>query len=1256
MRSKRLQFCFIVPILALSVLTLAVVPVWSQSSSGSVRGTVMDETKGVIPGADVTLTNVATNVPMHTITNDVGIYVFPVVAPGQYRLAVDQPGMQKYEATLTVQVQQVATIDVAMKVGEVTTQVLVQDVTPIVTADNPTLGHVLERQRIEQLPINGRNLKDLLQTVPGLDVNGTRASGLMVGTSDYILDGAAMSDPLDGSGTLVRPAGLDTIQEFNVSVNATSAKFARPTNVVISTRSGGNQLHGSLFETNRNNGYGVARTRDNTSGAKPTFLNRNEYGGTAGGPVWIPGIYNGKDKTFWFFSFEQMKLRNPLFKAGRVPTMAMRQGDFSELKDSQGRLYEIYDPWTTNPTTWERQQAMYNGRLNVFDPSRISPLARYMFSVIPEPTFPDRNPLIINNYEGAGRQFTDQWTTTIRVDHTFSEKDQVYGRYLQGHQNAQTMDTTPGRIPMLDEVANFTRRPNYNRSLALSWVHTFSPTLFNEVLASGSREHSYGVSGDPTVDYNAELGLPNPFGVMGFPTVFSNIMQSGNYFQGYNAKAKWFNFFVVDDNMTKIAGRHELQFGAHIRYDQLTILPQQRQAGGVYNFGDASYTGLFDPAMGTNNPAATSFTGHAIANTFLGLNNYRLYMRKGKYYIRAHENALYLQDNFKATSRLTLNLGLRWEFTPFPADKNNVMSSFDVASKSVVLGQPLETLYKMNVTLPSVIARQEQMGAKFVTYDQVGLPRKMVRDNWKDIGPRLGFAYQAFDGAKTFVVRAGYALSYYPDPYFAWNDRHLGSAPFSAEFNNNIYSSSAFSPDGKQRYGMRSVPTLIAGSNSRNAIDMNNASSIARGTVEGYFFAEEYPTSRVHNWNLTLEKEILPDTLARVSLVGNHGAKQSQMLELNDPTPDYVHYMTTHEPLPQGEFADVALRPLDQSVYGEIGEYMKTGHSNYNGVQFELERRYSRGVRYQVSYVIGNAFRDGVGGYSPGGGGGWESIIPCANQFLPGLAPADVDERNRLLNYQRDFSLPKHRVRWNWTADLPFGKGKWLAGNLDGFWGGLADKVIGGWQFSGMGHITSSWFRVTDSNDYWPTGNPIEFYGNKYPILDCTGGEDNCIPGYLWWNGYIPSNKINTPDGYRGIPANYKPAVAPLIPWGAPAPADMPAGKDLTDLWDTSTVFIPLNNGDVAETTYAPGIHPFLNRCLPGPFTWNLDVALAKQFQIGEGKQLRVTVDAFNLFNHPTVGPDPAINFANYMDNGILYMNGQTNTPRQLQLGLRLVW
>ena len=277
-------------------IVLMVCSAWPQASTSTVRGTVLDQTGAAIPAASVSLANTATNVTLKTTSSQVGFYTFLGVVPGLYRLTVEANGMQKFEVTLTVQVQQAAVVDAAMKVGQTTTTVEVRDVTPMLVGDNPTLGHVLERNRIEQLPINGRSVFSLLQTVPGME--GTRAYGLREGSHEVVLDGAAQSDRLWG-GTQNRPPGLDTIQEFKVENSNSSAKFTRPTTVVMATRSGTNEFHGALFETHRNNSIGKARSRTD-SYKKPPLLVRNEFGASAGAPVVIPHLYNGKDRTFWF--------------------------------------------------------------------------------------------------------------------------------------------------------------------------------------------------------------------------------------------------------------------------------------------------------------------------------------------------------------------------------------------------------------------------------------------------------------------------------------------------------------------------------------------------------------------------------------------------------------------------------------------------------------------------------------------------------------------------------------------------------------------------------------------------------------------------------------------------------------------------------------------------------------------------------------------------------------------------------------------
>ena len=284
-----------------------------------------------------------------------GSFVLPGVFPGPYRLVVESAGMQKYEANLTVQAQQDAAIDVVLQVGQTATQVLVEDVTPLVTTENSTLAHTVERKRIEQLPINGRGYQTFLDTVPGIDSTGIpQAYGMRTNTSTTMFDGAPVNEVWEG-WDFGRPPGLDAVQEIHVETNNSSAKYTRPTTILLTSRSGTNQFHGALFETNRNSGYGVARRRQDTF-TKAPFLNRNEFGVSAGGPVIIPKLYNGRNRTFFFAAYEAVRTVSYATNQYSVPTDAMCNGDFSGLVDSQGRQIRIYDPLTTNSTTWARQQ------------------------------------------------------------------------------------------------------------------------------------------------------------------------------------------------------------------------------------------------------------------------------------------------------------------------------------------------------------------------------------------------------------------------------------------------------------------------------------------------------------------------------------------------------------------------------------------------------------------------------------------------------------------------------------------------------------------------------------------------------------------------------------------------------------------------------------------------------------------------------------------------------------------------------------
>ena len=1235
------------------LLTLLIVPAaWPQGGNSTVRGFVRDQAQAVIPNATITLTNINTNVARTTQSNEAGIYVFPGVIPGSYRLVGEFSGMQRFEGTLTVQTSQDASVDIALHVAQAVSTVEVQDVTPILQTDTSSLTATLERQRIEQLPLLGRGYQNLLATVPGLIFSnhghqtGGRplAYGLQVGSTQLTMDGNPLTEE-HGGWDLPRLPDLDAIQELHVEVNNSSAKYARPTTVVMSSRSGTNELHGALFYNNRNSAYGVARQRQDNY-VKPPYVNRNEYGLSVGAPLSIPKVYNGKNRTFWFFSWEGTRSVIQSTTQLAVPTPEMMRGDFRNLVDGQGRQIAIYDPFTTSAGTWQRQQVSYNGVLNTIDPARISPVAKFLFAITKAPTLPQINPMVGNNFVGVSARPLEQEANSIRLDHRISAKNLIYGRFGY-NTHFESLGSNHARFePIYGDkpIGRYTRWwPNHQ--LSTTWMHTFSPTTTNEMVATGTRDYSIGGSGYNAgypVDYAGVLGLPNPFGARNWPAI--NNVGPGNYAAGLESAPMLAvsNYITFQDNVTKVVRKHELQFGFQYRlYD----LPRGNPStSGAFDAGTQA-TSLYDRSSTASSPLALPLTGAGIANLYLGVLNYSTGFRRPTAFLRRHEFASYIQDTWKVSPRLTLNLGLRYEIRTPLSDRNDLMMSYDFDKRAYVLGSDLKHFVDLQATLPSLVSAFQSFGGKVISYQDAGLPKNMANLNSKQFGPRFGFAYRAFDGPKAFVLRGGYRISYYPETtgniYSAISNPQILSGTFQYSVTNT-----AQSPDGLPNYGLRSVPQYVAGVNTPSSIiDINDTRLITRGSFSGTRIDPNLVDPMVHDWNLTLEKEVMHNTVLRLGYVGNRTINQSGLVSSNSSTPSYIWYATTKQPVPTGEFASVATRPYDQQVYGNLDTLSAIGFSRYNGVQMSIERRFSQGFGYELFYDMANAL-EATGNVSG------------LNQFLPGAAPTDVAARMRFLNYRREsdppFSgnavgAPKHRVRWNFIADLPFGRGKKFGDHARG----ALDKIIGGWQVSGTGFLVSRYWSLP--TDVYPTtGNPIEIYGYKYPIEDCTAGI--CYPGYLWWNGYIPSNKINShdasgkPNGIMGVPDNYKPAAQPLIPWGSTAmPANAPAGTVVSTFWDTNTVWIPLNNGTVQRTTYDNGLHPWRNQYFPGPLQWFQDASLIKSMHFNERVTLRFNVDFFNVFNHPN-------NPTGVSGNGVLSTQNSGGPARLTQLALRLTW
>lgn len=1250
---------------ALIVVTLLSLACYAQSAAGggTIQGVIKDSSGAAIPKARIVITHTATGRVSSSTANNDGYFVATAVSIGDYKVRVEAPGMKSWEGDLLLETGKTVEIAPVLSPGQVSETVEVSATIPLVTTSDPTDASTLDSQRIKELPINGRDLNTLLgQTAPGveqvIDVNGgIRTGGLMVYSNSYVQDGAASNNREFGGSMNLQ--GLESVGEVRVETSTSSAKYNTPTSVIVTTKSGTNALHLSAYETARNNAFGVARARQDVSFTSVPYhtpkLIRNEFGGSIGGPVILPKIYNGKNRTFFFFSREGVRLRQGLTKDFAVPTAAMRRGDFSDLVDSTGRKLTLYDPFSTRIETVNgRPVAVRDPFINNQIPiQRMSPLAKYIYGITPLPS-DITNPVITTNLKVAvptnGNPNLSDNPTTIRIDHNVSQNDHFFVKTNGGRRLAYFQGTGGGTgAPTANNEANVTWLPMQAIAVATSWNHVFSSRFFVETNASHTWQSTKTITGPPTAqsDISKSLGLPNPYGEIGFP----NITSLGNfmtYTEGDNRRALTSRILGVSQNYSFIKRTHDIAFGWSLYSESQHLLPDQGAISGAAAFNSQA-TALMSATLGsTTSPQAVPQTGYDGANFFLGIaNTYTVGLKRS--YLRLHDKnaGLYLQDTYKVTSRLTLTPGIRWDINPAMHEENYQLNGFDVPSHSILLPQPLDYYYKIGSTTPQVVNIYKNVGVNFASAEELHKSKDVFPSNYFDIGPRLGFAYRAFSGTKSTVIRGGYGLYISAIPMRTLLAQFSGAAPFRASFAYNGNSATT-SPDLISNYLLRSVPTLIAGSNTAEVIDLNNPNQVGRGLgVVG--IDPRFPNLRIHEWNLTVEKQIGKSMVFRLRYNGKHGVNADQLNEINPAPTNYVWYSTTGQPLTTGAFASVANRPYDQNAYTSVRLLAKTGFINTEQFTAEVERRFSKGLGFQAFYTVtnslrggGNSFRDGIGN------------VPAA--FLPGAVPTDPQELNRFLNYSRDTAVPQHRVRWNFSYDMPFGKGRRFAGNANR----LINGVVGGWKLAGSGTVVSSWFALSTSN--WGATNPLEIYGTKYKILDCRStsatatnqNEERCYAGYLYYNGYISQKQIasRNPAGLRngvyGLPADYKPFQSPIHPWPVGGLANDPG----SNLYDTNNVNIRLLNGTLVQTAYDTGLHPFRNQFFLGPFNWTQDASMLKFFHLTERLLLRANIDVFNVFNTQGLNGPGGDGVASLQNS----YGGFGMRPRQVQANLRLEW
>jgi hypothetical protein len=686
--------------------------VLAQTATGVIRGTVQDRTGAVLIDAHVTLRDEARNQIWEQITNEEGFFEFRALPFGNYTVEVEHPSfMKEVIENIALQVAQTQKLNIMLQLGPVNQSIVVQADGGLLEASDASLSQVIDDKRLLGLPINGRNVIQLVSLSAGV-INGGRASatqrqagygpGFSVGgqrdnTSVVLIDGMEISGQELNNYPLAIPP-LDSVAEFRVQTSNYSAEFGGNSGAVINVASkrGSNEFHATLYEFLRNDALD-ARNYFSTT-ADP--LKRNQFGFVASGPVFIPELYNGKNKLFWMFAYEGTRRRQAVTSTTLVPTLKERVGDFSGLPTT------IVDPITKIP---------FPG--NVIPANRINPVGVALANLYPVPNNTDPS----RNYIGHPEGVSDNDVLAARIDYQPSARDLIWGRFTK---NAP-FDRGVGQalspaFPGFDQ-----EQSDNNLQVAIGNVHTFSPTIVNEANLGFVRFRRERHSPDAFKrNWIQELGIkglsPIPFTWAApamIPDGYSEIGYSSN-----NAVFQWVtNAGQIVDNFSFVRGKHTVKVGLMIQFKRMTTI-QWGQPDGTYTF-----SGQFTAPV----PVVTTSRFHALADLLLGYpSSYTVQITPFSPHLSYTDMGYYIQDDWKLTHSVTANVGLRWEYFGRPVERDNRIASFDLATGQQVFP------------------------------GQNGYPRSLVDPYYKNFAPRIGLAWNATD---RIVMRAGYGIFYTPD-------------------------------------------------------------------------------------------------------------------------------------------------------------------------------------------------------------------------------------------------------------------------------------------------------------------------------------------------------------------------------------------------------------------------------------------------------------------------------------------------------------
>lgn len=1209
-------------------------PAYSQTGTATVTGTVTDSAHALVTRADVTLTDTLTGITRTAKTSDVGIYYFGAVPIGSCNITVKKQGFDEWLGTFTLNVGQNAVVDAVLKVGTTTTVVKVTGAATPIDTTSGTVADVKDSNQIRELPLNGRQIGLLFDLTAGVESGsgGARVNGMKVGSLDINLDGVTQVDRFGGGIVRVQP-GIETIQEFRIETVGSNATFAQPATVIMATRSGTNQLHGGGYEYLRDNTViGPARLRSDPVNVPVPLLIRNEFGAYAGGPVYIPHVYNGRDKSFWFFDYEGLRdhERSSVLQPW-VPTAAMWAGDLSNAYDvGTGKPITIYNPTTTGTSPNFQRTPFANNQI----PGPISTTAAALKALTALPSNTN-NPYLAPNFTSTYPDVTSTNTLTAKVDQNLSDKDRLSVRYTRSWTNA-AIEGGYFANPINDNSGMGTSARNYYiNNVGVNYTKTISSAWLNELLVGVNRSAvHYGTNADFT-DWDSKLGLPNPFGATGWPTIYTS-EKGGSYFgwDSDNVHNQNLTSETIDDNVTWTSGKHTVQFGGRARREQNNVRENQQAQGS--NGWDPAYTTNWSPsAFG---PAPD--TGSGFAEMLLGLPDYLSNQyNRGYFYFRQTQAGLYANDKVKASPRLTLNLGLRWDnFSPYTEAQNRLVVPYQPESQFEVISPGNVSVNQMPGIPPAVLASWASLGLTWKTADSVGYPSKLFRPIWHDFAPRLGIAYQI--GHNT-VIRGSYGIYYVGMPLSLLLQSTRNNPPLNLRFANNPYNNvsvpggSTGSYFGNYPYITTPAPTdFLPGA----TVDVNTPQGLSPfGNGATVWDGPNWNDERQQTWNITVEHELPKQIGLRLSYIGTYGQNLEQQYAVDDQEPKYSYALRTGL-TPPGQ-ADL-LRPVPG--WGLIG-INHTGFSHDNSAQVELHRRFASGVSFQAFYTYVRALTTtDPGGFQDGntsinGGNGNGSLNGSGGATVPEnielLGEPSLSYQQRLrLAYFNNTSIPPHHVTFNGVFDLPVGKGKRFGSNLST----ALDYLIGGWQVATIGTWNSGlWMGV--NTGLVQTGK-VAIPANKRPVLNFGGDRQR-----LWFIGsFDPTQASNVSGDLNSlIPANVAQRVV------------RPAGPNCTGDY-VGQLAVTLADGTCYNAPFGGFYNPAPRDNVIGPGGWNDDLSIYKHFKIKERVDARFAADFFNAFNHPNDLPPNTTTGLQDLGFQQTTSGGGLNDPRVIQLSLRV--